>query len=90
MEAWAQKFPDNVYIQPYEALAVNPNEEVPKLLSFCNLSWEEQCLHVERNTLPVSTASKVQVREPINTRSIGRWKHYEAHTLNLQKLLGYC
>lgn len=90
MEAWAQKLPDNVHIQTYEALATNPTEEVPKLLSFCNLAWEEQCLHVERNTLPVSTASKVQVREAINTRSIGRWKQYGDQTVSLQKLLGHC
>ncbi|ALM92056.1 MULTISPECIES: sulfotransferase family protein [Alteromonas] len=90
MEAWAQKFPDNVHIQSYEALATNPTQEVPKLLSFCNLTWEEQCLHVERNTLPVSTASKVQVREAINTRSIGRWKQYGDQTASLQKLLGHC
>ena len=83
-------YPEQIRVQSYEALVNNPQKEVAALLSYCNLPWEAQCIDVDKNTLPVSTASKVQVREPINTRSIGRWKHYEAHTLTLQKLLGYC
>jgi len=83
-------FPEQIRVQSYEALVNNPQKEVAELLSYCNLPWEAQCIDVDKNTLPVSTASKVQVREPINTRSIGRWKHYEAHTVHLQKMLGYC
>ena len=79
---------DAIRLQLYEQLAQNPQAEVKDLLAFCNLLWEAQCLQVENNTLPVSTASKVQVREPINTRSIGRWKRYELQTEALQKSLG--
>jgi hypothetical protein len=49
---------------------------VKELLEFCQLPFESQCMHVEQNKTPVSTASKVQVREPINTSSIGRWKKF--------------
>ncbi|QGX60555.1 sulfotransferase family protein [Alteromonas mediterranea] len=91
-EKWVKKFaetyPDAIHLQSYEQLAQHPETEVKELLAFCNLPWEEQCLRVENNKLPVSTASKVQVREPINTRSIGRWKRYAAHTEVLQKSLG--
>ena len=90
VHAFQQAFPENIRLQSYEALVNDPQKEVASLLAYCNLSWEAQCIDVDKNTLPVSTASKVQVREPINTRSIGRWKHYETHTTELQKLLGYC
>lgn len=60
---------------------------LPDLIRFWNLTWEEQCLHVEKNQAPVSTASKMQVREPINTSSIGRWKRYDKFTKELQILL---
>ena len=58
------------------------------MIEFCGLDWESACLQVENNTAPVSTASKVQVREAINTRSIGRWRQYAAHTKKLETLLG--
>ncbi|MEN8771664.1 MAG: sulfotransferase family protein, partial [Glaciecola sp.] len=56
-------------------------------LEFCELPFEPQCVQVQHNKLPVSTASKVQVRQPINTSSIGRWKKFGAATLPLQKRL---
>lgn len=91
-EKWVRKFaetyPDAIRLQSYEQLVQHPTAEVKELLAFCNLPWEEQCLQVENNKLPVSTASKVQVREPINTRSIGRWKRYASQTEALQKSLG--
>lgn len=91
-EKWVRKFantyPDAIRLQSYEQLAQNPETQIRELLAFCNLRWEAQCLRVENNKLPVSTASKVQVREPINTRSIGRWERYALQTETLQKSLG--
>ena len=84
---WQNLFPDNVRLQSYEELVTRPAEEIPALIDFCGLSWEAACLQVEKNKAPVSTASKVQVREAINTRSIGRWWQYAAHTAKLEALL---
>ncbi|WP_331345551.1 tetratricopeptide repeat-containing sulfotransferase family protein [Cellvibrio sp. UBA7661] len=72
-------YPDNVYRLNYEALVSNPEREIKTLLDFCGLPWEEDCLHIERNTKPVATASAVQVRQPITAAGIGQWKHYAAH-----------
>lgn len=79
---------EGIYIQDYQALVNAPEEQVRKLLEYCNLSYEAQCLAVEKNNLPVSTASKVQVRQPINTSSIGRWKKFGKATQPLQDILG--
>ena len=84
---WQNLFPHNVRLQSYEELVTRPAEEIPALIDFCGLSWEAACLQVEKNKAPVSTASKVQVREAINTRSIGRWRQYAAHTAKLEALL---
>lgn len=84
---WHKLFPHQVRLQSYESLVTQPDTEIPALIDFCELPWEPACLQVEKNTAPVSTASKVQVREAINTRSIGRWKHYAAYTKSLQTLL---
>ena len=88
MTLWSAHHTDAIRLQSYEALVDNPEEEVKKLIRFCGLEWEPQCVQVETNKAPVSTASKVQVREAINARSVGRWKHYAEHTKALQQLLG--
>lgn len=86
VQYWQQQHPDAVRLQSYEALVQNPTEQIPEMLNFCGLDMQPQCLHAEQNKAPVSTASKVQVREAINTRSIGRWRQYERHTKDLQAL----
>ena len=48
-----------------------------KLIDFCELEWEEQCLEFHKNKRQVRTASIEQVRKPINNKSIGAWKNYE-------------
>ena len=88
MARWKAHHPQAIRLQSYEALVTNPQEEVRELISFCGLEWEPQCVQVETNNTPVSTASKVQVREAINARSVGRWKHYAEYTESLQQLLG--
>jgi tetratricopeptide (TPR) repeat protein len=85
--SWKKAEDKNIMVLNYEELASNPTTKIPQLIDFCGLNWQEQCLHAERNTAPVSTASKVQVREPINTSSIGRWERYKPHTTELEKYL---
>ena len=70
----------------YEKLTEQPEKQVRELLAFCDLNWESRCLAIEANSAPVSTASKMQVREPINQSSIGRWKRYRPHTDEIEAL----
>jgi tetratricopeptide (TPR) repeat protein len=87
MTAFVEHNPANIRVQQYETLAQSPDTQVSELLNFCELPFEPQCVQVQNNTLPVSTASKVQVRQPINTSSIGRWKKFGNATVPLQKRL---
>lgn len=82
---WQQGAPANLKILNYEKLVSEPEPQIKQLIAFCGLEWQEQCLHAHNNKAPVSTASKVQVREPINTSSIGRWRKYGDATLALQQ-----
>jgi hypothetical protein len=50
-----------------------------RLLEFLDLPWDERCLRYYESERRVKTASVDQVRRPIYTSSIGRWKHYEKH-----------
>ncbi len=45
------------------------------------------CLHFQDNAAPVATASAVQVREPLNQRSVGRWHRYQAELAPAREVL---
>ena len=80
VEHWQAIDGDNFMLLNYEALVSHPRQHIADLLKFCELSWDENCLHMQGNTAPVSTASKIQVKMPINQQSIGRWQRYKPHT----------
>lgn len=74
---WQSLYPDNFYLINYEKLVNTPEKEVKKVLNFCGLDYQAQCLAIEKNSAPVATASAVQVRQPINNKSVGNWKKYQ-------------
>jgi tetratricopeptide (TPR) repeat protein len=79
MKHWHQVLPNAIYDISYESLTQNPEPEIRKLLSACDLEWQEACLNFEKNTGIVKTASAYQVRQPIYTSSVSLWEHYEAY-----------
>lgn len=64
----------------YEQLTADFATEVRKLSEFLQLPWHEAMLapgeHARAKGF-ISTPSYSQVIEPVNNRSVGRWKHYE-------------
>lgn len=74
---WRKKLPADRFTEVhYENIVYEQEEETRRLLSFCCLDWNEACLRFHENEAPVSTASSVQVRQPLYSGSIGRWKRY--------------
>ena len=83
MDFWIKTFGDKIFILDNEEL-VNDQENVSKkLIQFCDLNWEKQCLQFHRNKRQVRTASIEQVRKPINSKSIGAWKNYSPYLTKL-------
>lgn len=87
MEHWNKVLPGKIYNLSYEQLVNNQEEETRKLLDYCGLEWEEQCLRFYETERTVRTASAAQVRKPISTEGIGRWKEYEKHLAPLIEAL---
>jgi tetratricopeptide (TPR) repeat protein len=87
MAHWQQVLPNKILTVEYEKLVSDQESESRKIIEFCGLNWENTCLSFEQNTAPVATASSVQVREPIYTRAVERWRNYEKHLLPLRELL---
>jgi hypothetical protein len=79
--------PGRIHEIHYEALVADQRRETARLLERCGLAWEEDCFAYERNPEAVSTASAVQVREPLYAGAVGRWRHYERELEPLIRLL---
>jgi len=73
---------------PYEALVGEQEYWTRRILKFVGLPWDARCLEFHRTERVVITASRWQVRQKINTRSIGRWRNYEPYLAPLRPLLG--
>jgi hypothetical protein len=79
MDHWKSVMPNSIYDLNYERLTANPEAEVRNVLNFLNLPWEEACLKFNERESTVKTFSRLQVRNPINTGSVFRWRNYEKH-----------
>ena len=77
MQHWRDIIPDSIHEIRYEALVRNPEEVARNLLDYIGLPWDPACLAFYKTDRRVRTTSHDQVRQPIYTRSIGRWKRYE-------------
>ncbi|HEY4366431.1 MAG TPA: sulfotransferase [Steroidobacteraceae bacterium] len=86
MSHWKSLYGADILDFDYDAFVREPREAVAKLLEFCALEWEESCLQFQQVDNAVKTASVWQVREPLYSRSSGRWRNYAAH---LAPLRGY-
>ena len=82
---WDGEFKNQIYHLSYENLINDKENEVKKLLDFCELSWDENCLNPQDNKKAVATASLAQVRSPIYKSSIEKWKNFEFGLKELEK-----
>ncbi len=77
MEHWRNVLTIPVMEVDYESTVADLEATARRLLDHCGLDWEPSCLAFHQTTRPVRTASVAQVRQPIYSRSVARWKHYE-------------
>lgn len=60
----------------YEEVIADQRSQTERLLEFCGLPWDDACMEFHRNAQPVATASAVQVRSPIYSSSVEKWRRY--------------
>ncbi|HEY1599302.1 MAG TPA: tetratricopeptide repeat protein [Pirellulales bacterium] len=77
MEHWRATLPVTIHEVDYEDAVADLEPVARRLLTACGVDWEPACLAFHRTQRPIRTASSTQVREPIYTRSVARWRHYE-------------
>jgi len=77
MSNYKNRFRSKIYDLNYDSLVSNSNKEIKSLISWLDWKWEDSYLSPHLNKRSVLTSSSVQVRSPINSKSIGRWKNYK-------------
>ncbi len=87
MDHFDAVLPGRIHRVHYERMIEHTEAEVRRLLDYCGLPFDEQCLHFYRNERAVRTASSEQVRKPIYRDGIDHWRHYEAWLDPLKKSL---
>ena len=79
MDLWRSLFPELILTINYEQLVAEPEHVAKKIFEHIDLPWEEQTLRFFESKKTVRTFSTHQVRNPINTKSVDRWRRYEKH-----------
>jgi tetratricopeptide (TPR) repeat protein len=76
MAHWRKVMPERILEVRYEETVADTEAMARRLLEWSGLSWDERCLDFHKTKRPVHTASVAQVRQPIYTSSMGRWKKW--------------
>jgi hypothetical protein len=87
MALWRDRFPGRFFDISYEETASDLEPNARELIDYLELPWEDACLHFDRQDTAVTTASAVQVRQPVHTRSVGRWRRYARQLTPMRETL---
>ncbi|HEY6482456.1 MAG TPA: sulfotransferase [Steroidobacteraceae bacterium] len=68
--------PGRIHRVHYEALIEDTEAEVRRLLQYCALPFEPDCLRFYENDRSVRTASSQQVRQPLFRAGLDHWRNY--------------
>ena len=86
---WHEVLPGKVLDVHYEETVTNLEDQVRRILEHCDLPFEEGCVRFYETERAVKTASSEQVRQPIYTGALGKWRRYEQHLDLWKEQLGY-
>lgn len=76
---WSELLPERILVVNYARLVNEPQTQIERILSFCNLASEPAVFEPHRTERVVATASTMQVREPIGTGALGAADPYREH-----------
>lgn len=87
MQHWHEVLPGKVLSVQYEHVVDDLEGQVRRLLDYCELPWDDACLRFYESDRAVKTASSEQVRTPIYSTSVQRWRNYEPQLQPLIEVL---
>lgn len=88
MRHWRENLPLPIHENVYEEAVADFEPKAKAVVSFLGMPWNEACLNFHQLERQVRTPSRWQVRQPIYSTSIERWRRYEKHLGPLKAALG--
>jgi len=86
---WESNMPEGALLSlVYEETVGDLERMARKVIDHIGLEWDEACLKFYETERSVKTASLGQVRQPIYTTSVGRWRKYEKYLKPLLDEIG--
>ncbi|MBO6657939.1 MAG: sulfotransferase [Pseudomonadales bacterium] len=76
MSHWRSVFTEAFFEVDYEKLVQSPESEVRALCQQVGVDFEEACLEFYKSDTAVSTASAMQVRQPLYQSAVNRWRRF--------------
>ena len=77
MAHWERVLPGKILRVQYEDVVNDLAPSVRRILDFCGLGFEPDCVEFHRSRRSVHTPSSEQVRRPVYKEGIDQWRHYE-------------
>jgi tetratricopeptide (TPR) repeat protein len=87
MDHWHEVLPGRCLTVQYEEVVTDFENQVRRLLDYCELPWEDACIRFHETERPVRTASSEQVRQPVYSKSVNFWRNYEDQLSELIQVL---
>ena len=88
VDHWAEVLPGKVLTIRYEDVVADTEAQVRRMLAYCGLEFEPQCLEFHKTERAVRTASSEQVRQPVYRSALEQWRHYEPFLAPARAVLG--
>ena len=88
MNFWKTKFKDSIFDVNYEHIVESPENELKKIFSFCNLTWDPNCLNFyQSKKTPISTVSVNQASKPIYKSSVNSNEAFSKYLTEMFQIL---
>lgn len=88
MDHWDEVLPGRVLRVQYEDTVADLERQVRRILDYCGLPFEEQCLRFHETKRVIRTASSEQVRQPLHADAVEHWRNFLPHLDPLVEALG--
>ena len=88
MEHWERVLPGRILRVQYEDVVADLPGNVRRILDFCRLDFQPQCVEFYKTERSVRTASSEQVRQPIFREGLDQWRNFEPFLQPLKSALG--
>jgi tetratricopeptide (TPR) repeat protein len=88
MDHWDKVLPGKILRVRYEDVVSDLEKEVNRILDYCELPFEENCINYHQTERNIRTPSSEQVRQPIYKSGLEQWKNYEPWLQPLKNALG--